>query len=140
MELAAGQMNFEYAAILRDRMHRLEAAREELLALRGLLESLSFVYQPPAWEGVPRVYLIHRGLVHEEFTAPCNDAERDHILEHARSLFRPRRSRAGVRATQAAEILLLARWFRRRPAELDNVWEAPRPAAREQLAALRALA
>jgi excinuclease ABC subunit C len=139
MDTAARALNFEYAALLRDRLDRLETARQELLILRGIIESLSFVYQPPAWEGAPRVYLIRRGVVHEDCAAPRNEDERARVLERARALFRPRRHPTAVRPTQAAEILLLARWFRLRPGELDNVWDSPAPGARSRLAVLRAL-
>jgi excinuclease ABC subunit C len=139
MDVAAHRMNFEYAAHLRDRIDRLETARQELLILRGIIESLSFVYQPNAWESAAHVYLIRRGIVHEECPAPRNEEERERVIERARALFRPRRHTTAVRPTQAAEILLLARWFRLRPGELDNVWDSPSPDARSRLAALRAL-
>jgi excinuclease ABC subunit C len=140
MERASAAMNYEYAAILRDRIARLQMARDELVALRGIMESLSFVYEPDAWAGAPQhVYLVHRGWVHEEWPSPRTAAERQRIVERAEALFRRRHATAAVQSVQAAEILLLARWFRLRPDELHNVWEEPRPQAREGLARLRGL-
>ena len=140
MRQAAERMQFEYAAELRDRLDRLSAARSELVMLSGVIDSLSFVYAPPAWYGSPRVYLVRRGMVHDELPAPRTAAERAAIVERARELFRTRPRSARVQPTQAAEILLLARWFRLRPAELENVWEEPRPGIREDLVTLRGLA
>lgn len=140
METAAGRLSFEYAADLRDRMGRLELAQQEMVALRGLIESLSFIYQPPAREGAPRVYIIRRGVVHEELEAPPTEHGRREVIERAGQLFRPRRTENGLQPTQAAEILLLARWFRLRPRELENVWDAPTPGTRHQLTVLRGLA
>lgn len=140
MQRAAERLQFEHAAGLRDRLDRLSAARDELVMLSGVIDSLSFVYAPPAWYGRPRVYLVRRGVVHEELPAPRTTAEREGIIERARALFRARPRSVRVRPTQAAEILLLARWFRLRPGELENVWEEPRPGVRNELVTLRGLA
>jgi excinuclease ABC subunit C len=139
MQEAALRMNFEYAAALRDRLARLAAARDELVALSGVIEALSFVYAPPSRDGPTRVYLIRRGMVQEELPAPRTEVERATILERARTLFRRRTHSGRVQPTQAAEILLLARWFRLRPAELENVWDEPRPGVRAELVTLRGL-
>jgi excinuclease ABC subunit C len=122
MAAASERLHFEYAAVLRDRMHRLEDARAELVQLRGFIESLSFVYQVPGYHGDDRVYIVHRGSIREENVAPRNAAELDALTERARTLLRRRTSPGRVGATQAAEILLLARWFRLRPNELERTW------------------
>lgn len=139
MDIASARLQYEYAAELRDRILRLESSRDELVSLGGVIDALSFVYAPPPRGAAPCVYLVRRGIVHEELPAPRDDDERAALLERARAVFR-RRHHARIRPTQAAEILLLARWFRLRPEELDNVWEEPRAGARERLSALRALA
>ncbi len=139
MERASARRDYEYAAALRDRLQRLDAARQELLGLQGTVEGLSFVYEPPAWNGAPAVYIVRRGVVHEELPAPRDELERSGIVERARALFRRRYVADAVRPTQAAEILLLARWFRLRPAELDNVWQEPGAGARAHLLTLRGL-
>jgi excinuclease ABC subunit C len=122
MTAAADRLHFEYAAVLRDRMHRLEDARAELLQLRGFIESLSFVYEVPGYNGDDRVYIVHRGSIREECAAPRNTTELAALTERARALLRRRANPARVDATHAAEILLLARWFRLRPDELARTW------------------
>ncbi|MEX1183024.1 MAG: UvrB/UvrC motif-containing protein [Gemmatimonadota bacterium] len=122
MATAADRLQFEYAAGLRDRMSRLEDARDELVSLRGLIESLSFVYEVPGLRGDDRTYIIRRGSIREECPAPETEAERASLVMRARRLLRRRETFARVAPTQAAEILLLARWFRLRPQELQRTW------------------
>jgi excinuclease ABC subunit C len=122
MDTAADRLHFEYAAALRDRMNRLEQARAELLALRGLIESLSFVYEVPGHSGDDRVYIVRRGSIREECAAPRAHDDRSTLLQRARTLLQRRETYARVAPTQAAEILLLARWFRLRPDELARTW------------------
>ena len=122
MDTAADRLQFEYAAELRDRMHRLEDARAELVALRGFIESLSFVYEVPGHAADDRVYIIRRGSIREEHSTPRDDEEREELTNRARRLLQRRETYARVAPTQAAEILLLARWFRLRPHELERTW------------------
>lgn len=122
MDTAADRLQFEYAAELRDRMHRLEDARAELVSLRGFIESLSFVYEVPGHAADDRVYIIRRGSIREERPAPSDEAEQMELTQRARRLLQRRETYARVAPTQAAEILLLARWFRLRPHELENTW------------------
>jgi excinuclease ABC subunit C len=121
---AADRLQFEYAAQLRNRMQRLDEARAELVALRGLIDSLSFVYEVPGHGGDDRVYIVRRGSIREEGSAPAGAAERAALAERAARLLRRRETCARVAPTQAAEILLLARWFRLRPDELHRTWRA----------------
>jgi excinuclease ABC subunit C len=141
MEVAAARLQFEYASVLRDRASRLEEARDELVSLRGTIEALSFVYEVPGHDGDDRVYIIRRGSVRAEMPAPRGPAERRAILDRAERVFSPAASRAGaVRPAQAAEILLLARWFRRRPHEMERVWpDAMHEQARVRLQAIGAM-
>lgn len=122
MDTAADRLQYEYAAELRDRMHHLEDARAELVSLRGFIESLSFIYEVPGHGDDNRVYIIRRGSIREERRAPTDEAAREELMERARRLLRRRETYARVIPTQAAEILLLARWFRLRPHELDRTW------------------
>jgi excinuclease ABC subunit C len=122
MSTAADRLQFEYASALRDRMQRLDDVRSELVALRGFIDSLSFVYEVAGHSGADRVYIVHRGRIREELPAPSTQQEVDAIAERAHQLLRKRETFANVGVTQAAEILLLARWFRFRPAELAQTW------------------
>jgi excinuclease ABC subunit C len=132
MDRAADRLQFEYAAQLRDRMHRLEDARAELLSLRGFIESLSFVYEVVGQTGETRAYVVRRGSIREEARL-TNDAERAALAQRARRLLQRRETFARVAPTQAAEILLLARWFRLRPHELENTWRMDGAAAPRRL-------
>lgn len=120
MATAADRLQFEYAAELRNRMSVLDDARAELVALRGFIESLSFVYEVPGHAGDDRIYIIRRGSIREEVAAPADNAGRDAVMDRAGALLRRRETYARVGSTQAAEILLLARWFRLRPRELER--------------------
>jgi excinuclease ABC subunit C len=131
MDTAADRLHFEYAAELRDRMQRLEEARAELVALRGLIESLSFIYEVPGHLGDDRVYVVRRGSIREELPAP-SAGERAGLYDRAARLLERRETFARVAPTQAAEILLLARWFRLRPGELQRTWSAPELRAAER--------
>jgi excinuclease ABC subunit C len=122
MAVAVDRLHFEYAAQLRDRMLRLEDARAELLSLRGLIDSLSFVYEVPGHDGDGRAYIIRRGSIREETPAPRDAAERSELARRAHRVLTRRETFARVAPTQAAEILLLARWFRLRPDEMQRTW------------------
>lgn len=118
MRQAADRLQFEYAAILRDRADRLEAVRQELLALRGTLDDLSFLYTVPGYDGDDRVYLIRRGMVRDEMPAPRTAPARRRLARKASEVFEsidtgPLR----VQPRQVAQILLVARWFRLHPEE-----------------------
>jgi excinuclease ABC subunit C len=129
MDVAANRLQFEYAAQLRDRMQRLDEARAELLALRGFIDSLSFGYDVHGFGGDDRVYLIHRGRIREERAMPQDHAGMEALTERARQVLGRRESFARVGVTQAAEILLLARWFRLRPHEQGRTWRVDGAAA-----------
>jgi excinuclease ABC subunit C len=122
MAAASDRLHFEYAASLRDRMQRLEEVRGELVALRGFIESLSFVYEVPGLAGDDMAYVVRRGSIREEARAPAGPAERLMFEQRAARLLQRRETFARVAPTQAAEILLLARWFRLRPHELQRTW------------------
>jgi len=122
MREAAARLQFEYAANLRDRAQRLEAAREELVALRRTVESLTFVYPVRGHAGDDRVYLIRRGRIRAEYAWPKNEVERNRLLQHARATFaRREQGPAPIDADNVREVLLIARWFRLKPHELDSV-------------------
>src|SRR5688500_5665707 len=121
MHVAAERMQFEYAAQLRDRALRLEDARSELVALRGTLEALTFIYSVPGYGGDDRVYLIRRGSVRRELPAPRSAAEEQALLADARALFKRReRVLTTIDPDTADDILLVSKWFRSRPDELTR--------------------
>jgi excinuclease ABC subunit C len=120
MEEAAENLRFEYAARLRDRAARLEGARAVMVDLHGSMDALSFVYSVPGHAGDDRVYLIRRGRIRAELPAPRSSTEEESLLESARRLFGKREFAHTVDPLTVAEILLISRWFRMRPDELDH--------------------
>src|SRR5690606_29519376 len=86
MRAAAARLQFEYAAELRDRARRLAEARHELVSLRGLIDSLTFLYAVPGHNGDDRLYVIRRGRVHEEHSMPATDAAWTTLRERAARL------------------------------------------------------
>jgi excinuclease ABC subunit C len=121
MDAAAEQWAFEYAALLRERMRRLEHLREEFARLREALDTLTFVYRVPGVDGDDRLYLVRRGTVRATLPPPRTAAERRRLARLAEEHFgRPEHAGALVQRHQVDEILLLARWFRGRPEEMER--------------------
>ncbi|HEY8470576.1 MAG TPA: hypothetical protein VIL18_13080 [Longimicrobiales bacterium] len=118
MRAAAERLQFEYAAELRDRAERLQQVRDELVALRGAVDSLTFAYPVPGYGGEDRVYLIRRGSVRADLPAPRTPAECEALAARAAEIYSAPEPRGlSVAAGQVPEILLIARWFRLRPEE-----------------------
>lgn len=118
MEAAARRQEYEYAALLRDRLERLDAFRDRLVAFRGRVESLSFVYRVPGFRGDDRLYLIRCGLVVDDVPYPKSRGERSRAAARIEEAFGgPDLDPAELSDAEASEILLVARWFGRRPEE-----------------------
>ena len=127
MEAASERLEFERAAVLRDKLGRLEAVREQFIRFRFAIETLSFVYSVPGHDGDDRVYLIRRGRVRGEHRMPRSEQERMRLLEMVEDVFNPAdRDTAQVPAHEVDELLLLSSWFRRFPAELARSRAAAR--------------
>jgi excinuclease ABC subunit C len=118
MTEAAERMDFEYAALLRDRLERLQHFRDELVAFRGRVEDLTFLYRVPGFGGDDRVYLIRRGRIRKEMSYPKGRRGREAVARAIDSVYgQSDTGPAGLRPQDAAEILLVARWFRLHPRE-----------------------
>lgn len=118
MAEAAGRMDFEYAALLRDRLERLMRFRDELTAFRGTVEDLSFVYRVPGHHGDDRVYLIRKGRIRREMPLPKSTRSRAQVAAAVEDVFgETDAGPAALTSDEAAEILLVARWFRQNPDE-----------------------
>lgn len=119
MAEAAERMDFEYAALLRDRCDRLRRFQDELAAFRGTVEDLTFVYRVPGHLGDDRIYLIRQGRIRRELPLPKSRAARARAVAAVADVYgAPDPGGTALSADQAAEILLVARWFRLRPKEL----------------------
>ncbi|MCA9739369.1 MAG: nuclease [Gemmatimonadota bacterium] len=118
MHAAAARHEFEYAARLRDRRTALAEFRDQLEEFRGFVRDLSFVYKVPGDGGEDRIYVIRSGRVRAERSLPRGRAERTAADETVRTVFRGADPPVSALAPEeAAEILLVARWFRMNPAE-----------------------
>jgi excinuclease ABC subunit C len=121
MIAASDQLDFERAALLRDKLQRLEGLREQFIKFRFAVETLSFVYHVPGHEGDDRLYLIRRGRVRGEYEMPRSERDRIRLVEMVEHVFeRTERDTAQVPSHEVDELLLLSSWFRRFPAELGH--------------------
>ena len=125
MQIASDRMEFERAATVRDKLHRLEELREQFGRLRFAVETLSFLYTVRGHAGDDRLYLIRRGRVRAEVPAPKTSIDRKSLDVLVRSVYSPpERQTASVPTHEIDELLLLSSWFRRKPDELDNTRSA----------------
>ena len=134
MAEAAARRDFEYAALVRDRLERLRRFQEELTAFRGEVDALTFVYRVPGHRGDDRVHLIRGGRLRATLPHPKSRAARERVARRVDAVFGAfEPGPGGLSPHEAAEILLVARWFRLHPDELSRTrspeeWlEAKRP-------------
>jgi excinuclease ABC subunit C len=121
MERASERLEFERAASLRDKSHRLELLKEQFLRMRFAVETLSFVYPVAGYDGDDRVYLIRRGRVRAEMDPPRSREERKRLRELIGAVFGSvEPATAQIPPHEIDELLLLSSWFRRFPAELKR--------------------
>lgn len=121
MERLSAEMEFERAAIYRDKLQRLEALRAQFGRLRFAVENLSFVYTVPGHEGEDRVYLIRRGVVRAELGKPRSSRDRRSMKQLVEDIFSPNdKPVAQVPTHEIDELLLLSSWFRRFPGEMKR--------------------
>ena len=134
MEASSDALDFERAAVMRDKIRRLEALREQFGRMRFALESLSFVYTVPGTSKEDgRSYLVRRGRVRDERPTPRSAAERRALETAVHEILAPaERSPAVVPGHEVDEILLVASWFKKHPKELAQTrsLDAPAKAAR----------
>ena len=127
MRAAAERKEFEYAATLRDRAEALLEFRDQLTTFRGFVNQLSFVYKIPGKDGEDRIYLIRQGRVQEDHPVPRNRAERDFTNQRVQEVYGAARlPLTALEPLVAAEILLVAKWFRLNPAERGRTIKAER--------------
>jgi excinuclease ABC subunit C len=125
MAQASDRLEFERAAVLRDKLQRLEALKEQFLRFRFAVETLSFVYTVPGFDGEDRVYLIRRGRVRAEDVPPRTARDHRRLARLVEAVFGPlERDSAQVPTHEIDELLLLSSWFRRFPKELERTQRA----------------
>ncbi|MFT3764190.1 MAG: UvrB/UvrC motif-containing protein [Minicystis sp.] len=119
----AAALSYERAALYRDKVRRLERLRDQFAHLRFALESLSFVYPVPGFDGDDRVYLVRRGTVRAERAAPRSTPDRLELQRMIDQAFQSAEPQGGpVRLHEVDEILMVSSWFRRNPEELARTW------------------
>ena len=131
MEQASEQLRFERAAVLRDKLRRLEALKEQFARLRFAVETLSFVYTVPGFDGDDRLYIIRRGRVRAECEPPRGLGGAARLLSLTAEVFAGTEPSGGsIPSHEIDELLLLSSWFRRFPTELarTNAGVLPRAA------------
>ena len=125
MEGASDRLEFERAASMRDKLQRLEALKHQFLRFRFAVESLSFLYTVPGYDGEDRVYLIRRGRVRAEDIPPAAERDRRRLTHLTDAIYgTAERDTAQVPTHEIDELLLLSSWFRRFPAELERTVRA----------------
>lgn len=121
MESASERLQFERAAVLRDKLQRLEGLRAQFARFRFAVERLSFLYTVPGVEGEDRLYLIRRGRVRAEDVPPQSERDRRRLERLVSGVFGTvERETAQVPTHEVDELLLLSSWFRRFPRELER--------------------
>ena len=121
MEEASGQLEFERAATLRDKITRLESLRTQFARLRFAVESLSFVYTPPAVHGDDVSYVIRRGRVRAMLPVPRTADQRRAFDAKVASIVAPvERTDGTVPSHEIDELLLVTSWFTRFPKEMER--------------------
>ncbi len=140
MEAAAERLEFERAAHLRDKLHRLESLKESFIRFRFAVETLSFVYPVAGHEGDDRVYVIRRGRVRAELPAPQTVRERAALRRTVAEVFdRTEHKGAQIPTHEIDELLLMSAWFRRFPSELART-TAPGDFAKNRVTAATLMA
>jgi excinuclease ABC subunit C len=121
MQEASERLEFERAAALRDKVQRLEMLREQFTRLRFAVETLSFVYRVPGYDSDDRVYVIRRGCVRAERTAPRTARDRRALGTLTAEIFASaHRTPLAVPAHDVDELMLVSAWFRKHPDELER--------------------
>ena len=131
MQAHSDALEFERAALMRDKLQRLELLRIQLEKLRFAVETLTFAYPVTGHGNEARIYLVKRGTVRADLKAPVTRREQLEYAEWSRRIFdakdRPTRQ---VQTHEIDELLLLSSWFQRNPEEFART-RTPAQALRE---------
>lgn len=121
MEAASNALEFERAAIFRDKLSRLEALREQFDRLRFAVETLSFVYNVNGCDGRDRTYVIKRGIVRAELETPTTRTARAAMRRLVDDIFGDNSApSSSIPTHEIDELLLLSSWFRKFPEEMQR--------------------
>ena len=118
MHDAAHALNFEHAAVLRDKLERVTWLHERVQKFHANVDRLTFRYHARGEGDAEWVYLIRRGTVRAELPMPTSADGHAAMDQLALRIFNePDVSGADIPTHDLDEFYLVASWFRRRPDE-----------------------
>jgi excinuclease ABC subunit C len=130
MNAASAALQYERAAILRDRLDSLGWLAKHLERLRHAVRH-SFVYPVTGADGGDTWYLIRHGLVRAAVPAPVDDAGRQMARRCLAEVFHGAPAAVDMPGTDEIDgVLLVAAWFRRHKEERASVIDAKEVLAR----------
>jgi excinuclease ABC subunit C len=125
MERAAAALEFERAAVLRDRLERIRWLQQRVQHFRANVDRLTFRYHARGTDDSEWVYLVRRGTVRAEVPHPTNEESRAQLEALAHRVYEGADpSGADIPSHDLDEFYLVASWFRRRPDERDRTYAA----------------
>ena len=122
MRSASDALEYERAGVLRDKLQRLESLREQFGRLRFAVESLSFAYIVPGHGGEDRFYLVRRGVIRGEYSAPQTESDWERMRSECARIYSTSGAHvpSSVPAHEVDELLLMTSWFSTKPEELQS--------------------
>ncbi|MBL0170280.1 MAG: UvrB/UvrC motif-containing protein [Gemmatimonadaceae bacterium] len=118
MQAASAALEFERAAVLRDRLERVRWLHQRVQHFHANMDRLTFRYHARGVDDSEWVYLVRRGTVRAEVRAPSTAKARSQLETLARRIFDgPDPSGADIPSHDLDEFYLVASWFRRRADE-----------------------
>jgi excinuclease ABC subunit C len=128
---AAAALQFERAAVLRDRLEALAWLAKHLERLRQAVQD-SFIYPVTGDDGSVTWYLIRRGLVQAALSAPRDATERQAAKKKLEEIYPARPPLTGALGLDEVDgVLLVAGWFRRHRDERSKLIAVERELAGE---------
>ncbi len=127
MQRASDALEFERAAMLRDRLARVAWLHERVQRFHANMDRLTFPYRVTGSDQREWIYLIRRGTVRAEISAPATPEEHVALDQLAARIFNgPDPKGADIPLHDLDEFYIVASWFRRRPKELPNTYSSTR--------------
>jgi excinuclease UvrABC nuclease subunit len=118
MQRAAGELAFERAGVLRDRLAHVRWLHERVQHFHANVDRLTFRYHAIGHADAEWVYLIRRGTVRAEMRAPRTPEEQEAFTALVQRVYAGADpAGADVPTHDLDEFYLVASWFRRRPEE-----------------------
>lgn len=115
---ASEALNFEKAAVLRNRLVHVQWLHQRVLHFHANMDRLTFRYAATGSDGTQWIYLIRRGTVRAEVAVPTTAKAKRELETLAKRIFDgPDPTGADIPTHDLDEFYLVASWFRRRPHE-----------------------